>query len=390
MDLDPVERRVLGSLLEKERTVPATYPLTINALRTACNQTSGRDPVMEVAEWEVAAAIDRLKVLGLARIVHAGTGARATKYRQVLDEHLALDDAERAVVTLLLLRGPQTPGELRSRSDRLHAFGDLGEVEAALASLRDREEPLVVELERQPGQKERRWTHLLGGRDPELVVGVLRDGAAARDERVASTYDAVAGAYAERFTDELDGKPFDRWVLERLATDAGTGPVADVGCGPGQIGAYVALVGDGAVTGFDLSPGMVDEARRRFPELRFEVADARALPPPAAGEGWALIVAWYSLIHLTGDELAGAVSSLAQGLAPGGTLAFAVHLGGEDTHLDEWFDRPVDIDFHLHDRAEVLTAVADAGLSRVEWYVRGPNPEVEAATERLYVLGRRP
>ena len=390
MDLDPVERRVLGSLLEKERTVPATYPLTINALRTACNQTSGRDPVMEVAEWEVAAAIDRLKVLGLARIVHAGTGARATKYRQVLDEHLALDDAERAVVTLLLLRGPQTPGELRSRSDRLHAFGDLGEVEAALASLRDREEPLVVELERQPGQKERRWTHLLGGRDPELVVGVLRDGAAARDERVASTYDAVAGAYAERFTDELDGKPFDRWVLERLATDAGAGPVADVGCGPGQIGAYVALVGDGAVTGFDLSPGMVDEARRRFPELRFEVADARALPPPAAGEGWALIVAWYSLIHLTGDELAGAVSSLAQGLAPGGTLAFAVHLGGEDTHLDEWFDRPVDIDFHLHDRAEVLTAVADAGLSRVEWYVRGPNPEVEAATERLYVLGRRP
>ena len=390
MDLDPVERRVLGSLLEKERTVPATYPLTINALRTACNQTSGRDPVMEVAEWEVAAAIDRLKVLGLARIVHAGTGARAAKYRQVLDEHLALDDAERAVVTLLLLRGPQTPGELRSRSDRLHAFGDLGEVEAALASLRDREEPLVVELERQPGQKERRWTHLLGGRDPELVVGVLRDGAAARDERVAATYDAVAGAYAERFTDELDGKPFDRWVLERLATDAGAGPVADVGCGPGQIGAYVALVGDGAVTGFDLSPGMVDEARRRFPELRFEVADARALPPPAAGEGWALIVAWYSLIHLTGDELAGAVSSLAQGLAPGGTLAFAVHLGGEDTHLDEWFDRPVDIDFHLHDRAEVLTAVADAGLSRVEWYVRGPNPEVEAATERLYVLGRRP
>src|SRR5688500_15608527 len=101
MDLDEIERRVLGSLLEKERTVPATYPLTLNALRTACNQTSGRDPIMDVAEHEISAAIDRLKGQGLARIVHAGTGARVTKYRQVLDERLALEDGERAIVTLL-------------------------------------------------------------------------------------------------------------------------------------------------------------------------------------------------------------------------------------------------------------------------------------------------
>src|SRR5215207_9160166 len=112
MDLDAIDQRVLGSLLEKERTVPATYPLTLNALRTACNQTSGRDPVLEVGEHEVLASIDRLKGQGLARIVHASTGSRVTKYRQVLDERLDLDTGERAVITLLLLRGAQTPGEL--------------------------------------------------------------------------------------------------------------------------------------------------------------------------------------------------------------------------------------------------------------------------------------
>jgi uncharacterized protein YceH (UPF0502 family) len=153
---------VLGSLLEKERTVPATYPLTLNALRTACNQTSGRDPILEVGEHEVLASIDRLKGLGLARIVHAGAGSRSTKYRQVLDERLDLDGGQRAVITLLLLRGAQTPGELRSRSDRLHEFASLDAVDAALRSLAERDEPLVREQDRQPGQKERRWVHLLG------------------------------------------------------------------------------------------------------------------------------------------------------------------------------------------------------------------------------------
>jgi uncharacterized protein YceH (UPF0502 family) len=162
VELDPIDQRVLGSLLEKERTVPTTYPLTLNALRSACNQTSGRDPITHLEDRDVTASIDRLKGLGLARIVHAGAGSRATKYRQVLDERLALDDAERAVLTLLLLRGAQTPGELRSRSDRLHAFGELAEVDAALRSLAERDEPLVEEQERRPGQKERRWTHLLG------------------------------------------------------------------------------------------------------------------------------------------------------------------------------------------------------------------------------------
>jgi uncharacterized protein YceH (UPF0502 family) len=162
LHLDPIEQRVVGSLLEKERTVPATYPLTLNALRSACNQSSGRDPVMDLSESEISLALDRLKANGLARFVHAGAGARVVKFRQVLDERLSLGADERAVVTLLLLRGAQTPGELRSRSDRLHRFDDLDALERTLGALAGRGEPLVAELERRPGQKERRWIHLLG------------------------------------------------------------------------------------------------------------------------------------------------------------------------------------------------------------------------------------
>lgn len=160
--LDPIEQRVIGSLLEKERTVPDTYPMTLNGLRTACNQTSGRDPVMTLDEREVQVALDALRAAGLTRVVHPSHGARQPKYRQVLDEVLHLDDGERAALTLLLLRGPQTPGELRSRAERLHAFADLGEVEGALRALAARDVPLVAEIERRPGQKEQRWIHLLG------------------------------------------------------------------------------------------------------------------------------------------------------------------------------------------------------------------------------------
>lgn len=162
LELTPVEQRVMGSLLEKERTVPDTYPMTLNGLRTACNQTSGRNPVLDLTEREVQAALDDLRAAGLTRVLHPSHGARQPKYRQVLDEVLHLDGGERAIVTLLLLRGPQTPGELRSRADRIHAFSDLDEVERALRSLAGRDEPLVAELERRPGQKEQRWIHLLG------------------------------------------------------------------------------------------------------------------------------------------------------------------------------------------------------------------------------------
>ncbi|MFP5255001.1 MAG: YceH family protein [Acidimicrobiia bacterium] len=167
IDLDPVQQRVIGSLLEKERTVPDTYPMTVNGLRTACNQASGRDPIMQLSELEVTTALTELRAMGLTRVIHPSHGARQPKYRQVLDEVLRLDDGERAVLTLLLLRGPQTPGELRSRSERLHPFGGLAEVESALAGLAGRGVALVRELPRRPGQKEARWIHLLG--EPPVV-----------------------------------------------------------------------------------------------------------------------------------------------------------------------------------------------------------------------------
>jgi uncharacterized protein YceH (UPF0502 family) len=162
IELDPTEQRVIGSLLEKERTVSDTYPMTLNGLRTACNQSSGRDPILHLSDLEVQSALDRLRAAGLTRVLHPSHGARQPKYRQVLDEVLVLDAGERAVLTLLLLRGAQTPGELRSRSERLHAFGSLTEVQSALDGLAAREDPLVRELGRRPGQKEQRWIHLLG------------------------------------------------------------------------------------------------------------------------------------------------------------------------------------------------------------------------------------
>ena len=401
--LDPVEQRVIGSLLEKERTVPASYPMTLNALRTACNQSSSREPVVDYDDATVTGAMDRLKARGLGRLVYASSGARAVKYRQVLDEQLGLGDAERALITVLLLRGPQAPGELKTRTERLHGFGDRAEVEAVLAAMAAAPNPLVRELERLPGQQDHRWIHLLGPVDVSAPAGaagrstvpavdrdvVLADGAVARDAKVVAAYDAAASAYADALLDELDGKPLDRWLLERLADLAGGGPVADAGCGPGQVAFHLAAAG-ADVTGFDLSPGMVDEARRRFPELRFEVADLTALPAPSGGGGWSAIAAWYSLVHLAGSELRPAVALLSAALRPGGWLAVSVHVGDEVRRSTDLFGSPVDVDFVLHDPDAVVDALRTAGLTEVEWYRRGPYASGEVETERLYVLGRRP
>ena len=407
--LDPVEQRVVGSLLEKERTVPASYPMTLNALRTACNQSSGRSPVLDLTDAEIVDAVDRLKADGLARLVHASHGARTVKYRQVLDERLDLTPGERAVVTLLLLRGPQTPGELRTRADRLHRFAELADVDAALASLGARPEPLVVEQPRRPGQKEPRWTHLLGPVADRTVGSaatadatgstyssaaatterVLRDGPVRRTERVRATYDTVADEYAARVGDELDDKPFDRWLLERLAALADGTPIADVGCGPGHVAFHLAAAG-GDVTGYDLSPGMVAVARRRYPELPFEVGDLTDLPARTSGPGWGAIVAWYSLIHLAASELPPAIALLTAALRPGGRLAAAVHLGDGVRHVTSWWDLEVDLDAAFHRREALLVAFEAAGLVEVEWYERGPLAGVEYDSPRLYVVGRRP
>lgn len=167
--LTDVEARVVGCLVEKQRTVPDTYPLTLNALLSACNQASNRDPVVSYDERAVLTAIDSLKAKGMARMVHPATGQRVTKYRHVLDEALSLDGAAVSVLAVLLLRGPQTAAELRSRTERLHTFGDLFEVEAALDDLAQRD--LAMRLERRPGEREARWQQLLSpSRHEEPVI----------------------------------------------------------------------------------------------------------------------------------------------------------------------------------------------------------------------------
>ncbi len=165
MALTPVQVRILGCLMEKERTTPDNYPLTLNSLMSACNQTTNRQPVSRLEEATVSNALLNLRGLNLVRIVYSRSN-RADRFRQVLDEALGLDGSEAAVVCLLMLRGPQTASELRARSERLHPFADQEEVDDALRRLARRDEPLVARLERQPGQKENRWAQLLGGELP--------------------------------------------------------------------------------------------------------------------------------------------------------------------------------------------------------------------------------
>ncbi len=174
--MTPVQVRILGCLMEKERTTPDNYPLTLNALMSACNQTTNRHPVSKLEEATVGNALLNLRGLNLVRIVYSRSN-RADRYRQVLDEVLGLDGGEAAVVCLLMLRGPQTASELRGRSERLHPFADQEEVDDALRRLARRDEPLVARLERQPGQKENRWAQLLGGELPGAEAPSL-DGAA--------------------------------------------------------------------------------------------------------------------------------------------------------------------------------------------------------------------
>ena len=159
IDLTPPELRVLGCLLEKQRTTPDAYPLSLNALRLACSQSTNRDPVVDYDETLIRDALHRLERRGLTRLA-SGAGSRAAKYRHLLAEALPLDDAEQAILCVLMLRGPQTPGELKQRCERMHAFADLTDVQDALGRLTGRE--LVARLQRRPGQKEERYAQLLG------------------------------------------------------------------------------------------------------------------------------------------------------------------------------------------------------------------------------------
>jgi len=168
MDADAIELRVLGCLLEKQRTTPDQYPLTLNGLRLACNQSTNRDPIVEYDEREIHDALQRLARRGWTRVA-SGPGSRAAKYRQLFDQELGLDPDATAILCVLMLRGAQTPGELKQRTERLHRFDDLGGVLGTLDALIGRD--LVERLDRRPGQKEERYRHLLGGgEEPQTAV----------------------------------------------------------------------------------------------------------------------------------------------------------------------------------------------------------------------------
>jgi uncharacterized protein YceH (UPF0502 family) len=164
VDADAVEIRVLGCLIEKQRTTPDAYPLSLNSLRLACNQATNREPVVAYEEREIKAALDRMATRGWTRFA-SGASSRALKYRHLLDEALQLSGPELSLLGVLMLRGAQTVGELKQRSERLHRFESIGEVAETLDALAQRE--LVERLERRPGQKEERWRQLLGADSSE-------------------------------------------------------------------------------------------------------------------------------------------------------------------------------------------------------------------------------
>lgn len=201
------EARVLGSLVEKQLTTPEYYPLTLNALTAACNQKSNRDPVMSLGETDMLAAIDSLREKNLVYTFHGST-SRTVKYKHVMPNVLELEPPATAIITLLLLRGPQTIGELRGRSERLYEFKDLGEVQEALDELARRDEPLVVKLERQTGQKDARYAHLLSGEVDAASISASRPASAAPaaehveklEERVTALENELA-AFRESFAE---------------------------------------------------------------------------------------------------------------------------------------------------------------------------------------------
>ena len=191
MNGDDVELRVLGCLIEKQRTTPDAYPLSLNSLRLACNQTTNREPVVDYDEQTIRAALDRLSNRGWVRLA-SGPGSRAVKFRHLFDEALGLSGAQISVLAVLMLRGAQTPGELKQRSERLHAFASLPEVEETLGELIERE--LVMRLPRQPGQKEQRYAHRLGSEEEVIAAPAvsLEDRVAQLEVQMAELLERLA------------------------------------------------------------------------------------------------------------------------------------------------------------------------------------------------------
>jgi SAM-dependent methyltransferase len=216
-------------------------------------------------------------------------------------------------------------------------------------------------------------------------VGAAGGGEGAGELR--DSYDRVAAEYTRRIASELDGKPFDRALLDRLADELlGAGPVCDLGCGPGHVGRYLADRGV-EVVGVDLSPGMLDEARRRNPGMTFLEGDMRALPVPDGS--WAAIVCFYAIVHLAPEELPAAFAEFRRVLRPGGRVVVAFHIGDEVVHTEEWWDQPVRLDFVFHRTDDVVAALERSGFQDVTASDRDPYPDVEHPSRRAYVEGIR-
>jgi uncharacterized protein len=203
VDADPVEIRVLGCLIEKQRTTPDQYPLSLNGLRLACNQATNRDPVVDYDEATIREAIDKLSRRGWVRLA-SGPGSRVAKFRHLLDDALGRVPSQIALLAVLMLRGPQTPGELKQRVERLYPYGSLDDVQKALDALSDAE--LVERLPRRPGQSQDRYVQLLGGGEtaeaaplpaaaepasPEVEKSGLEERVARLEEQVAALQRAL-------------------------------------------------------------------------------------------------------------------------------------------------------------------------------------------------------
>ena len=203
-----------------------------------------------------------------------------------------------------------------------------------------------------------------------------------------TSYDQVAAEYAEKFKDEMDDKPFDRDCLDRLAREVGgLGPICDMGCGPGQIARYLHRQGVKAL-GVDLSPRMVVEAQRLNPDIPFHQGDMLSLSD--ADNSWGGIAAFYCIIHIPREQIVDALCEMKRVLKPGGTLLVTFHIGEEIKHLDEWWEKPVNLDFAYYLPEEMEAWLKEAGYELEETLVREPNPEVEVATRRAYMFARTP
>ena len=203
-----------------------------------------------------------------------------------------------------------------------------------------------------------------------------------------ASYDRVAREYADRFKDEMDDKPFDRDCLDRLAREVGDlGSICDLGCGPGQIARYLHRQGVKTL-GVDLSPKMVAEAQRLNPEIHFHQGDMLSLPD--AENSWGGIAAFYCIIHIPREQMVDALREMGRVLKPGGMLLVTFHIGEEIKHMDEWWEKPVNLDFAFYLPDQMEAWLKEAGFDLVETLVREPNPEVEVATRRAYLFARKP